>query len=64
MQAISERELIIYQLMTRLESVMGVEPTYRALAEILEMSQTGVMKAYQRAAKKMEAVDKPKAKKD
>jgi DNA-directed RNA polymerase specialized sigma24 family protein len=48
MQAISEKELIIYQLVTK------TELSYRELADILEMSQTGVMKAYQRASKKME----------
>jgi DNA-directed RNA polymerase specialized sigma24 family protein len=53
MQAISERELIIYQLVTK------TELSYRELADILEMSQTGVMKAYQRASKKMlKPVDK------
>ena len=48
MQALTERELIIYQLVTK------TELSYRDLADILEMSQTGVMKAYQRASKKME----------
>lgn len=48
MQALTERELIIWQLVTR------TELSYRELADALEMSQTGVMKAYQRANKKIE----------
>jgi DNA-directed RNA polymerase specialized sigma24 family protein len=52
-QALTERELIIYQLVTK------TELSYRELADILDMSQTGVMKAYQRASKKMtKPVDK------
>lgn len=57
MQAITERELIIFQLVTR------TELSYRELADILEMSQTGVMRTYQRAQKKLEAVADNTAKK-
>lgn len=51
-QPLTERELFIYQLVTKRDM------SYRDIADILEISQTGVMKAYQRACKKLESIPK------